>query len=182
MHDLHLSLSNSVGGGTTDVPMHQDIVDSLISWAKPRNFDLNPLFELMSFNALGNIPDVSTLAGDNLHVGYTPPMLQDLLDEMIKVVDNFLPSTNNSSYQILTVGTGVNKRELSARILALTFAGLVLCEEANRGDRWFSRTILKDETKTTMLGGAMPIAYFAARTFNWGVEFGKASRNLVPSS
>ena len=63
----------------------------------------------------------------------------------------------------------------------MTFAGLVLAEEANRGDRWFNRIIRKDETKTSLLGGAMPIGYFASRMFPWGMELGKAAKLLVPN-
>lgn len=173
-HDLYLELSDPTGQ-IVQAPSHKDIIDSLILWAKPRNFDLVPLFEAMSFNVLGNIPDVSTLARDVLHTGFTPPLLQDLLNDIAFVVNEFLPDFNNSSYQPLRTRRG----DIPARILALTFAGLILCEEANRGDRWFSRMIRRDESQTTMLGGAMPLAYFAAKSFRWGVELGKASHNLT---
>lgn len=163
-------------GTLINAPLHTEIVDKLIEWTKPRNYDLLPLFKDISFNILGNIPDVSTLAGETMHVGFTPPTLQNLLDEVIIIVDKHMPDYNNSSYQPLLTRQG----NIPARILALTFAGLILCEEANRGDRWFNRIIRKNESKTELLGGAMPIGYFAARMFPWGIEIGKAAQRFVP--
>lgn len=156
--------------------MHTEIVDKLIEWAKTRNYDLFPLFKDISFNILGNIPDVSTLAQETNHIGFTPPTLQNLLDEVVILVDKHMPDYNNSSYQPLNTKQG----NIPARVLALTFAGLILCEEANRGDRWFNRIIRNDESKTELLGGAMPIGYFAARMFPWGIEMGKAAHRFVP--
>jgi hypothetical protein len=160
-----------------NAPLHLEIVDKLIEWAGTRNFNLTPLFQDISFNILGNIPDVSTLSGDTVHNGFAPPTLQNLVNDVILIVNNHLPDFNNSSYQPLSTKQGL----IPARILALTFAGLVLCEEANRGDPWFSRIIRKEEFQTEMLGGAMPIGYFAARMFPWGIEIGKAAFRFVPN-
>ncbi|MEZ4805796.1 MAG: hypothetical protein R2852_10010 [Bacteroidia bacterium] len=174
-HSLFLELFDTTGN-LVNAPLHIEIVDKLIEWAKPRNYDLISLFKDISFNILGNIPDVSSLAGETKHTGYTPPSLQNLLNEAIIIVDKHMPDYNNSSYQPLITKQG----DIPARILALTFAGLILCEEANRGDRWFNRIIRKDESKTELLGGAMPIGYFAARMFPWGIEIGKAAQRFMP--
>jgi hypothetical protein len=174
-HSLFLELYN-YNGTLINAPLHTEIVDKLIEWAKPRNYDLYPLFQAISFNILGTIPDVSTLANETVHRAFTPPSLQSLLDEVAVIVDKHMPDYNNSSYQPLITRQG----NIPARILALTFAGLILCEEANRGDRWFNRIVRKDESKTELLGGAMPIGYFAARMFPWGIEIGKASQRFMP--
>jgi hypothetical protein len=175
-HDLLLKLRDP-SNKQINIPSHIEIIDQLIKWAKTRNYDLTPLFSALSFAILGNIPDVSTLAGEIKHSNFNPPSIQTLLDETILVVDRFFPESNNSSYQPLSTTKG----SIPARILAMTFAGLILCEEANRGDRWFWRQICKDEAKTEFLGGAMPIAYYAAVSFPWGLEIGKASSRLTPS-
>ncbi len=175
-HSLFLELQNPQRN-IVNAPLHLEIVDKLIEWAGTRNFNLTPLFKDISFNILGNIPDVSTLSGDTVHNGFTPPTLQSLVNDVILIVNNHLPDFNNSSYQPLSTKQGL----IPARILALTFAGLVLCEEANRGDRWFSRIIRKEELQTEMLVGAMLIGYFAARMFPWGIEIGKAAFRFVPN-
>ncbi len=149
-------------------PSHIEIIELLIDWAHSRNYRLEPFFEGLGFNILGNIPDVTTLDGVTPLSPIVNTSLPELFnDHVVKVVDQFFPTSNNASYQLLVTRSGVS---FPARILAIIFASLVFCEEANRGDRWFYRTIVKDETKTKILGGAMPIAYFAARRFNWGVE------------
>lgn len=176
MHDLLFELADSTKTHIS-IPKHIEIINHLISWAKTRNYDLTPLFSALSFSILGNVPDVSTLAGEIKHAGFTPPQVQTLLNETILIVDKFFPDNNNSSYQPLMTTKG----KIPARILAIAFAGLVLCEEANRGDRWFWRQIQKDEQKTIYLGGAMPIAYFAAISFPWGIEIGKAAEKMTPA-
>lgn len=175
-HSLFLELQNPQHN-IINAPTHTDIVDKLIDWAGTRNFNLTPLFQDISFNILGNIPDVSTLSLDTPIQGFTPPTLQNVVNEITLLINKHLPDFNNSSYQPLLTNKGL----IPARILALTFAGLVLVEEANRGDRWFNRIIRKDESKTSLLGGAMPIGYFAAKMFPWGIELGKASKLLVPN-
>ncbi|WP_142786090.1 hypothetical protein [Changchengzhania lutea] len=172
-HDLLLELRNN--GILIGAPSHKDIIDALINWSSSRNFGLLPFFSSLSFNTLGNVPDVSTLAGKTVHTGITPTTIDLIFDELIKVINNFFPLNNNSSYQPLQTSKG----EIPAIVLAFTFAGLLICEESNRGDRWFSRIIRKDESKTTQLGAAMPIAYFATRIFPWGVEMNSSARNLT---
>jgi hypothetical protein len=175
-HDLLFGLIDPANNQVS-IPKHIEIINHLVNWAKSRNYNLTPLFSALSFSLLGNIPDVSTLAGETTHAGFTPPVVQDLFNEAISIVDDFFPDNNNSSYQPLITSKG----QIPARVLAVTFAGLILCEEANRGDRWFWRQIRKDEQKTTYLGGAMPIAYYAAVSFPWGLEIGKAADKLTPS-
>ncbi len=174
-HDLLLELSDPFQNHV-NIPAHTEIIDQLIQWAKTRNYDLTPLFSAFSFHILGNVPDVSTLAGETTHPNFSPPSLQSILDDTILIVDKFFPANNNSSYQPLNTSKG----NIPARILAITFAGLILCEEANRGDRWFWRQIRKNEHKTEYLGGAMAIAYYAAVSFPWGLEIGKAANRLTP--
>uniref|UniRef100_UPI0040474F55 hypothetical protein n=1 Tax=Flavobacterium sp. TaxID=239 RepID=UPI0040474F55 len=173
-HDLCLELHNPAGN-LVNAPAHKDIVDALIEWSSSRNFGLLPFFSNLSFNTLGNVPDVSTLAGKVTHIGITLPTLDIAYDSLIQVINNFFPINNNSSLQPLVTSKG----EIPAIVLAYTFAGLLICEEANRGDRWFCRMVIKEESKTTQLGAAMPIAYFAARIFPWGVEMNKSARNLT---
>ena len=84
-HDLFLEIKNPVHKKVS-APKHTEIVDRLIEWAQTRNYDLIPFFSAMSFNVLGNIPDVSTLACDTIHIGFTPPLLQDLFDKIINIV------------------------------------------------------------------------------------------------
>lgn len=173
-HDLYLELHNPAGT-LVNAPAHKDIIDALIEWSSTRNFGLLPFFSSLSFNTLGNVPDVSTLAGEIIHAGITLPTLDIIYDSLIEVINNYFPVNNNSSFQPLQTPRG----EIPAIVLAYTFAGLLICEEANRGNRWFCRMVMKNESKTTQLGAAMPIAYFAARIFPWGVEMNKSARNLT---
>lgn len=174
-HDLYLELHDPAGT-LINAPAHKDIIDALIEWSSTRNFGLLPFFSSLSFNTLGNVPDVSTLAGKVTHSGIIViPTVNSVYNSLIDVINNFFPVNNNSSYQTLTTPKG----EIPAIVLAYTFAGLLICEEANRGDRWFCRMVRKEEPKTTQLGAAMPIAYFATRIFPWGVEMNKSARNLT---
>jgi hypothetical protein len=173
-HDLYLELHDP-SGTLINAPAHKDIIDALIDWSSTRNFGLLPFFSSLSFNTLGNVPDVSTLAGKVVHTGVTLPTLDVIYDSLIEVINNFFPINNNSSYQTLETPRG----EIPAIVLAFTFAGLIICEEANRGNRWFCRMVRKEESKTTQLGAAMPIAYFATRIFPWGVEMNSSARNLT---
>lgn len=173
-HDLLLTLTNPLGVDHS-VPSHHDIIECLIEWAGTRNFNLSSFFEKISFSILGNIPDVTSLAGDITYDGIPAPNLESVFSNSLKVPEAFFPITNNSSFQPLNTKVG----EIPIVTLAHVFIGLIICEEANRGDRWHCRTVRKDEKKTTQLGGAMPIAYFAARSFNWGIEMGKSARLLT---
>lgn len=177
--DLVLSVSHS-GTLLVKVPTHAEMIEQLIDWAQTRNYKLEPFFESLSFNILGNIPDVSTLDGrTRLSSSSTTNLPLFYQKHVLNVINQFFPSSNNASYQVLKtkISTGVIE-EIPARVLALIFASLVFCEEANRGDRWFYRTIVKDESRASLLGGAMPIAYFAARQFNWGVEMKQVIKKL----
>lgn len=174
-HDLLLSLSDP-SGATKSIPSHHDIINCLIDWAATRNFYLSPFFEKLSFAILGNVPDVTSLSGEVNYGTIQIPTLKDIFDSAKKEVELFFPEKNNSSYQPLTTSKG----DIPVIVLAHVFMSLVICEEANRGDRWHCRMIRKDELKTTKLGGAMPIGYFAARSFNWGVEMKNAARNFTP--
>lgn len=175
-HDLFLTLYNELNVKVKS-PSHAEIIDNLISWAKSRNFDLLPFFTDCSFTILGNIPDVSTLSHETTHKGFTPKNLNEYLKICIEIVDRYFPESNNSSFQLIEI----KEVKYPARILSITFVGLLLAEESNRGDRWFWREVVKDETGTTYLGAAMPIAYFAAMNFPWGMEIGKAAPKFIPS-
>lgn len=173
-HDLLLSLTDSAGNALK-VPAHQDIIECLIQWAQPRNYNLSLFFERISFSILGNIPDVTSLANEVSYPGVTIPSLNDVFQTSIKVAEEFFPIDNNSSYQPLKTKPG----DIPMIVLTHIFIGLIVCEEANRGDRWHCRIVRGDESKTTQLGGAMPIAYYAARSFNWGIEMGSSARLLT---
>jgi hypothetical protein len=173
-HDLLLALS-APDGSNHSIPSHHDIINCLIDWSSTRNFILSPFFEKLSFTTLGNVPDVTSLSGEVNYRTTNVPSLEDIFENIKKVVEQFFPENNNSSYQPLLTDKG----NIPVIVLANVFMSLVICEEANRGDRWHCRMIRKNESKTTQLGGAMPIVYFAARTFNWGVEMKKASRNFT---
>ena len=178
-HRLHtddLVLDVLFNGNSKLFPGHIEIIELLIEWAHTRNYDLNPFFEELAFNILGNIPDSTTLNGDTALFNASNMSLQSLTQNyMLNVVDRFFPTSNSSSYQVLVSG----QTEFPARILATIFAGLVLCDEATRGNRWFCRNVLKDESRTSELGGALPLAYFAARSFHWGVEMKSVMHLLV---
>ncbi len=174
-HDLFLELTDP-SGQTVSVPAHKEIIDALILWSSTRNFGLLPFFASLSFNVLGNVPDVTTLYKDIIHEGVSYQSMNNIYDALLLVIDNYFPRSNNSSLQPLKTA----KSKIPAIVLAHTFAGLLICEEANRGDRWFNRVVRKDESTTTQLGAAMPIAYFATRIFPWGVEMSKqASHKLT---
>lgn len=173
-HDLLLSLIDP-NGIAQNVPAHQDIIECLINWAKPRNYNLSAFFEKISFSILGNIPDVTSLANEVSYDNVDIPNLGDIFNISISVAEKFFPIDNNSSYQPLSTRSG----DIPIVVLAHIFIGLIVCEEANRGDRWHCRIIRNDETKTSQLGGVMPIAYYATRSFNWGIEMGKSARLLT---
>lgn len=166
-HDIFLQLINSTGDIVT-APKHGNIIDDLLSWSKPRNYALDDFFAEISFHVQGNIPDVSTLANAIEYPNGTPDIeletLQDIYDFLLPVIEKYFPENNSSSYQKLS-GTG-----LPVLVLVNIFVGLLICEESNRGDRWCCRNHLKDESRTTQLGAAMSLSYYAVRTFPWGVE------------
>lgn len=176
LHDLFLTLYD---GNNTRInsPRHDEIINHLINWAKSRNFNLLPFFRDCSFTILGNIPDVSTLSGEIIHENFDLRSLSEYLDVCIEITNRHFPQTNNSSYQLIDI----RDHKYPAKVLAITFVGLLLVEESNRGDRWFWREIAKDEKKTQYLGAAMPLAYFAAMNFPWGMEIGKAAPKFIPS-
>lgn len=173
-HDLLLSLTDPQGN-RQNVPAHKDIIDFLIEWSKPRNYNLSLFFENISFSILGNIPDVTSLANEVNYTNVIVPNLNTVFNTSILVAHKFFPDNNNSSYQPLTTRSA----EIPIIVLAHIFIGLIVCEEANRGDRWHCRIVRQDESKTSQLGGAMPIAYYAAKSFNWGIEIGTSSRLLT---
>jgi hypothetical protein len=173
-HDLLLSLKDS-DGYDHSVPAHIDIIDCMIEWAKSRNFNLKVFFENISFSILGNIPDVTSLANEVSYGAIPIPDLATVFSTSIDVAENHFPVGNNSSYQPLATRTG----DIPIVVLAHVFIGLIVCEEANRGDRWHCRLVRGDEKQTTQLGGVMPIAYYAAKTFGWGIEMGKSARLLT---
>lgn len=169
LHDLFLELNNSSGERIT-APRHKDIIDALILWSSTRNFSLDGFFSELSFNILGNIPDVTSLAGDIIHESYADmPTLVEIYNPLTFIVQRYFPDDNSSSYQVLETKTG----NMSAILLANIFVGLLICEESNRGDRWFYRNIVKNESKTEQLGAVMPLSYYAAKSFSWGVEVNK---------
>jgi hypothetical protein len=172
--DLLLILMNP-SGSKVRVPQHTYIIDVLDDWSRSRNYALRSFFEELSFQVLGNVPDVSSMSGDVIHTGMTMPTLNDIFLELNPLIERYFPTKNTSSHQILYA----KSIEIPAIVLIHAFIGLLVCEEANRGDRWFCRNIMHDERKTTQLGAAMPIAYYAAKSFSWGVELGKASDRLV---
>lgn len=176
--DLLLTLTDPSGAQVT-VPTHLDIIDLLIRWTETRNYDLKPFFQQVSFSILGGIADATSLTGDITHrAGITVDSVDVVFDRLIEIANFYFPENHTSSYQTLESNNGT---EFPAIVLVYTILGLLICEEANRGDRWFWRVVMGDERKTTMLGAAMPIAYYASRSFPWGVEIGKASSRLVPS-
>lgn len=164
-HDLLLELE--CNGVIKGAPTHKEIIDALVKWSITRNYNLTPLFSSLSFNVLGNIPDVTTLAGKVTHPSMPIlPDVEDIFYELVEVIENFFSEGNNSSFQPLATPKG----DFPVIVLAHIYAGLLLCEEANRGDRWFCRMIMKDESRTTQSGAGMSIGYFAKKTFPWGVE------------
>ena len=173
-HDLLLSLKGP-DGAKHSVPAHIDIIDCMIEWAKTRNFHLSAFFESISFSILGNIPDVTSLANEVSYEAIPIPNLNSIFNTSISVAEKFFPAANNTSYQPLTTRTG----DIPIIVLAHVFIGLIVCEEANRGDRWHCRVVRGDEKQTSKLGGVMPIAYYAAKTFGWGIEMGKSARLLT---
>ena len=175
-HDLLLEVFDS-NGYAHSVPAHKDIIDSLMNWAITRNFSLDSFFSKLSFNILGNIPDVTSLSGDIFYQRQiTMPTLNDIFSSLLPIIHEFFPPNNSSSYQKLNT----NGKNISAITLAYIIVGLLICEETNRGDRWFFRNIIGDESRTKILGAAMPLAYYATKTFQWGVEMPKrVSRNLT---
>ncbi len=164
--DLFLEVAQHGKAHIKKPPSHSEIIEQLIEWSNTRNYQLAPFFEELAFNVLGNVPEVTTLANKSPLTSHVSTIERVVQSTVMKTVDKFFPTTNSSSYQILKTKVG----DFPVRTLAAIFSGLVLCEEANRGDRWFCRIILKEESKTSQLGGAMPLVYFAARQFKWGVE------------
>ena len=168
-HDLFLEVFDP-NGNTITPPRHKDIIDALMKWASTRNFSLDNFFSELSFNILGNVPDVTSLSGDIVLENYPAmPTLSEIYQFIHPIIEKYFPSNNSSSYQELNTPPG----NMPAILLANIFVGLLICEEANRGDRWFCRTIMKDEEQTKQLGAAMPLAYYASKTFHWGVELNK---------
>ena len=175
LHDLFLEVFTPQGD-LISPPRHKDIIDALILWASTRNFSLDSFFSELSFNILGNIPDISSLSEDIMLTGYpTMPTLNDIYHPLELIIEKYFPSSNTSSYQEFHLSSN----QIPAILLAHIFVGLLICEESNRGDRWFCRNIMQDEMKVSQLGASMPLAYYAAKTFRWGVELNRATAHKL---
>lgn len=164
--DLILEVAQHGKAHLKKLPSHTEIIECLREWSIPRNYSLASFFEDIANNVLGNVPDVTTLANESPLNAHAISIKQLTQTSIMGVIDKHFPIARSTSYQLLHTKAG----DFPVRTLATLIAGLILCEEANRGDRWFYRNICKKEEKTTQLGGAMPIVYFAARQFSWGVE------------
>lgn len=174
-HDLLLQVKNE-NENFESIPTHIEIINNLIDWSKTRNFNLHSFFTDCSFSLLGNIPDTSTLSLEITHEVIEIESMSFYFEICKHIVERHFPENNTSSHQLIKI-KGTN---YPARILAMIMVGLIFCEEANRGDRWFWRVIVKNEGKTQFLGGAMPIAYYAAISFPWGMEIGRAAPKFIP--
>lgn len=175
----HTLVTELISNNVNFLPVHLDIVDYLIEWSSrsKRAINLQYIFIDIANNILGNIPDVTTLAGETTHNGISIPTLKSLINNISLLVDKHLPDSDSASYELVSTDKG----QIPAKTLLLTFSCLMLCEEANRGDRWFNKVVRKNESLTQMLGGAMPIGYYAAKSFPWGIIMSKSSvRKFVP--
>lgn len=162
--DLYLKLYN----GTTlhTAPRHLDIIDHLIQWSRDNEAfgRLNHFVHQLSFEICGNIPDVNILSNQIRGYSESTDAIQKCIDKCLIEVEKYLPKENLNSYSIIET----KSYRIPVRSLATTFSLLVLCEEANRGDRWFSLKYLGGANKATSNGGLMPLMYYAIRTFGIG--------------
>lgn len=173
-HDLLLEVSQDTGT-VLFKPVHKEVIDSMMAWAKPLGYNLTPFFEKISTTIPGNVPDVTSLANDVYYPDHVIPHFKDVYLKSIKDLTLYFPNDESSLNQNVNFHSDI----VSITTLSHILIGLIICEEANRGDRWHCKHIRNDEGLTTKLGGIMPIAYYATKSFNWGIEMGKAARLLT---
>ena len=151
-------------------PAHFDILDKLLEWATTRHIHLETYVNRIAIKILGNIPDITILDGQHKNHLPTPLSIQDLVNTCVmpEIEALFSQSEQSWSSQTYTIrGTAY-----PVRILFIIFAGLMLCEESNRGDRWLYKHVLNMEDKVSQLGGAMPLTYLASRRYDWPITIG----------
>ncbi len=169
-HDLLLKLTSP--DGTILEPLHQHIIDALISATSNTNINLTNFFSKLSGAIIGNVQDVSTLAGKTVHTNTQTQTLTQIFTTIEPTIEEIFPDHNIENHTLQEI-EGIGNISLLA--LAKTMVGLLICEESNRGDRWFCENIINAPQRTTQLGAAMAIASFATKSFAWEVDFNKAT-------
>lgn len=162
-HDLVLSLKQN--STTTDYkPTHVQIINSIFNWSSITGISVLELFESFSQSIIGEVQDVSIISGNVVIDSVTPQDLHELLNQRFDEIDEFLMERDiDESVEAECFGESI-----PITILFYTICALIVCEETNRGDRWFARYVLEDESLVRLLGGMMPLTYVASICFNWG--------------
>jgi len=147
-------------------PVHLSAIDALLHWADDNSISLSPLFSALSRSIIGQVQDVSILANvieiDNVE----PQSMDALFSTRFEEVNQIAADMDLD----LDSELELDGHQVSLEVVIKVVTGLIVCEEANRGDRWFARELLGDAQLSTAQGGIMPITHFAVKSFDWGME------------
>ena len=171
-HDLLLTLKpkdqNSIR------PVHTEVIDDLVEWERIENFDLCHFIEDIKHRIIGNIPDVTSLASEVTYKSVKVPSLMNVFDSAVKVVQKHFSNQKELSSKIVSTKNG----DIPIIVLATVFVGLIVCEEANRGDRWHCTFVRKDCRQIKNSGGMMPLMYYSSKKFTHDIEMGKSQKKF----
>jgi hypothetical protein len=160
-------------GGTrdeylTNAPGFGDLSESLIRWAGEDRKKIDRLDEFF-FEAIdaipGEIPDSTSLQKG--FEGIEPNILspQDIITMTLKTVNRYFPKNEFMAEETenIEIVAGITKKIPLRLVASLLFLGYV-CEEANRGDRWYKT---KNGTPESIMyaGCFMSAGYYLYRRF-----------------
>lgn len=149
----------------TDAPRHSDITEALIGWMDKddgRMKRMDGFIKDTLEHIVGKVPDATTLQKniDGKMSGVLTP--DELVKMTIKIVDNHFPK---SEFSKTLINFGIYKekeiKDIPIRVVAAMLVLAYACEEANRGDFWFSK---RNPSYKHRRGSAyMPSVYYLLR-------------------
>ena len=168
-------------------PSHGTIVKKLTDTCTDNEINIDKFYKFILPKVLGKIPDMTSHSRETilpkLKSGRSPIVKNHKVTfpRIISCAEKYFSNKNYKEFEI-TFGRKKTDRiteTITTRVLACIFSGLILCEETNRGDRWFCNKVLENANLTTQLGGIMPLRGYAATQYSWKVPLPRTVLNKI---
>jgi len=132
----------------TNAPSFYDLTDILIKWAKSdvkKQERLDGFFFDIIDKIPGEIPDSTSLqdALEKKETGIIKP--EEIILQIQETVDKHFPPMQFKGVFVENFKIKINHKRIPLRIIAALLQLAYICEEANRGDRWYKTRIGKPE-------------------------------------
>lgn len=132
----------------TKPPSFRDLTDMLIEWTKSdvkKQERLDGFFFDIIDKIPGAIPDSTSLqdALEKKETGIVKP--EEIILQVQETVDKHFPPTQFKEAFVENFKIKINHKRIPLRIIAALLQLAYICEEANRGDRWYKTRIGKPE-------------------------------------